>query len=406
MNENNTSENGGESFFSKRVREKLNYWFIQYNPLYFFSALCVLFGLFLISKGLEEVDWSVGQLILSGVMQFYEILLIAGGALLFRVAGQHRPAVILGIIEIFFLFDCTFRTELMTTLGRVGIWTSVAWFVLVALKLLALLWLFRLKTSPATIIVPALAAAVIAGVPHALEFYKTDQILIHLGAIWYGFVLMASVRYLKPKIESTMDLDIWGQTVLRRVKKTALFMWAGFYLFHMLTWIEMFNVPFTLAQAAPFFLFWFLAKHEGWVWIGGLVIITLTSVIPYAVTPVAIFVAIAFGLKARETRRYRFFVGTVLFLYFACWTIGWEGKALPEANLWLNFIAAAILIVMAWRLRLPSAIFAAVLVMFPGANFLIPHGPLQWGILILVIGFIALIVGVAINWSQKKSQEQ
>ena len=405
MNERNANEGDRESFFSKRVREKLNYWFVQYNPLYFFSALCVLFGLFLISKGLKEVDWSAGQLILSGVMQFYEILLIAGGALLFLVARQKRPAVILGIIEIFFLFDCTFRTELMTTLSHVGIWISVAWFVLVAVKLFVLTWLFRLKTSPVAIIVPALAAAVIAGMPHALEFYKNDKILIHLGAVWFGIILMTSIRYLKPKIESTMDLDIWGQTVLRRVKKTALFMWAGFYLFHLFTWIEMFSVPFTLAQAAPFFLFWFLARQEFWVWLGALIIIALTSVIPFTVTPVAVFVAIAFGLKARETKRYRFLVGTVLCLYFGFWVIGWEGKALPEANLWLNFMAAAIFIVMAWRLRLPSAIPAAVLVMLPGANFLIPHGPLQWGILILVIGFIALIVGVAINWSQKKSQE-
>jgi len=52
----------GKSPFSERFKKKLHYWFVQYNPLYFFSAFCVLLGVFLISQGLEELGWKNGPL--------------------------------------------------------------------------------------------------------------------------------------------------------------------------------------------------------------------------------------------------------------------------------------------------------------------------------------------------------
>jgi len=61
MNGNAPVETGPASFLSEKLREKLHYWFIQYNPLYFFSALCILFGVFLISKGLPELNWQRGN---------------------------------------------------------------------------------------------------------------------------------------------------------------------------------------------------------------------------------------------------------------------------------------------------------------------------------------------------------
>lgn len=384
------------------LHKKLHYWFVQYNPLYFFSALCVLFGMFLISRGLGEMDWHQGQLLLTAVMQLYEILLITGGALLFRAAGQYRPAVILVLIEVFFLFDCTFRTEMMTTLGSVGVIITVTWVTLVAFKLIVLAWMFRLKASAAAIIVPVLAAVGIAGVPHALELNEVDKVLLHLGAIWYGVILMASVLYVRPKVDCTISLDDWGKTVLRRAKTTALVMWAGLYLFHLIIWMELFNIPFSLAQAAPFFLLWFLFKKEVWAWVGGLVIIALTSVVPFAVTPTALIVGIVYGLKARQTARYRFYLGTAVCFYLAFWAIGWRGGALPEPSLWLILTTTLILLVMAWCWRLPSAIPATVLVMLPGAEVLLPKGSLQWGSFTLVIGFTALIAGIAVNWTHRR----
>lgn len=386
------------------LQKKLHTWFVQYNPLYFFSALCVLFGMFLISKGLGQMGWKEEQILLTAVSQLYEILLIIGAGLLFRVAGQSRPAVILGLIEIFFLMDCTFRTELMTTLGGLGVVATVAWVYLVAIKVNLLVWVFRLKVSAGAIIIPILAAIGIAGVPHVFELYRMDQELVHLGALWYGVVLMALVIFLRPKVDCAVPLDDWGQTVLRRSKKAALAMWTGFYLFHLLAWKNVFGIPFTLAHVAPLLLLvCLLLEKEVWIWAGGLAVLFLTMKFPPGITPTALVVGMVYGLKGWQKSRPRFYLGTVVYFYFAFWAISWKGGPLPEPKLWLILAATLVLIVMAWTWRLPSAIPATILVMLPGGGVVVPQGALQWGALALVIGFASLIAGVAASWTLGRS---
>ncbi|MFH1490914.1 MAG: hypothetical protein ABII06_18575 [Pseudomonadota bacterium] len=392
--------------FSERFHKKLHYWFVQYNPLYFFSAFCVLFGVYLISQGLEEMGWENGQLMLTGVMQFYEVLIIAGAAVLFRYAGQVRPAVILTLIEIFFLFDCTFRTEIVATLEGLGLLTSGGWVVMAALKIAALAWVFRLKVSPYALLIPVLAAAGVAGVPYLFHLYPGYRTMIHLGAIWYGVFLTASVLFLRPKVRPLITLDEWGQTVLRRTLKTAIAIWAGFYVFHLITWIELFEIPYTTAQIAPFFLLWFLAKRETWSWAGGLLVILFSLWIPASVAPTALIAGIAFGIKARQMRKDRLYIGTVLGFYIALWTIGWQGKGFPEPNLWLHVLAVLVLLGMGWRMRLSYAYAAAVLLLLPGAGRLVPRGAFQWGITLIVTGFVSLIAGVAVNLGLKKSEAE
>lgn len=387
-----------------RLQRHLHYWFVQYNPLYFFSAFSVLLGMFLVSRGLSEMEWQKGQLLLTVVMQSYEILLIAGAALLFRVAGQHRPAVILGLIEVFFLFDCTFRAELMTTLGDIGIMASAVWVGLVACKLMALAWIFRLRVSPAVILIPTLAAMGIAGFPHALETLKGDEVLIHLGAIWYGVMLLTLVHHVRPKVDCALGLDGWGLTVLRRSKKAALAMWAGLYLYHLIMWTQMFTIPFTPAQAAPFLMPCFFLKRERWAWGTGPAMIFLTPSVPVAVAPTALAVGILYGLKANRTQQYRFYPGAAVCFFLALWAIGWEGGPVPAPQPWLVFVTTLILLGMAWYWRLPTGIIAALLVMLTRAESVIPRGPLQWGSLTLLIGFTTLIVGLALNWSWKNSK--
>jgi hypothetical protein len=382
------------------LQKKLHYWFVQYNPLYFFSALCVLFGMFLFSRGLGQMGWKEGQLLLTAVSQLYEILLIIGAGLLFRVAGQFRPAVILGLIEVFFLLDCTFRIELMTTLGGLGVVATVAWVYLVAIKLNLLVWVFRLKVSAAAIVIPILAAIGLAGVPHVFELYRLDQELVHLGAVWYGVALMALVKFLRPKVDCALPLDDWSQTVLRRSTKAALAMWTGVYVFHLFAWKNVFGIPFTLAQTAPLLLLvCVLLEKEVWIWAGGLAVLLLTMKFPSAITPTALVVGMVYGLQGRQKSRPRFYLGMVVYFYFALWAMSWKGGPLPEPKLWLMLTTTLLLIVMAWTWRLPSAIPATILVMLPGGGVVIPQGTLQWGAFALVIGFASLIAGVAASWT-------
>jgi hypothetical protein len=293
-------------------------------------------------------------------MQLYEILLIIGAGLLFRVAGRYRPAVILGLIEAFFMFDCTYRTELMSTLWRIGVIATGAWVYLVAIKLILLVWVFRLKVSAAAIVIPILAAVGVAAVPYGLERHLVNKELVYLGAIWYGVVLLTCLLYFCPRFDCKIHLDEWGQTVLRRAKKAVLAMWTGFYIFHLLTWGYVFNISFTPAHAAPLLLICFLFKKERWTWAGGLTIILLTAEITAAVTPVAAIVGMVYGLQAWQKRRPRFYLGVALCFYLAAWAFGWEGGPLPEPEPWLVLSTILSLIVIACYWRLISAMLAGV----------------------------------------------
>src|SRR4051794_33204172 len=83
-------------------------WFVQYNPLFTMSALCVLGGVLLLSRHLQTNNDDV-TLGLSFVVELYQWLLIGTAGLLFRRLNEHRPGVILGIIAVVFLVDPTLQ---------------------------------------------------------------------------------------------------------------------------------------------------------------------------------------------------------------------------------------------------------------------------------------------------------
>ena len=397
MNATAPKDQHPQSFLSPGIQRKLHYWFVQYNPLYFFSALCVLSGMFLVSKGLADLEWRMGHALTAAIMQSYEILLVLGAMFLFRFADQRRPAVILAIMEIFFLYDSTFQTEMLTELEGIGMILSAGWVLFTAAKLVGLAWIFSLRMHFTAMLLPILGALGIVLFPNAMQNMPARQIELHIAATWYGVVLAALALGLCPRVECRLDLGEWGQTVLRRISRTVLIMWSGFYALHLFTWVQLFNISFTLAQAAPFFLFWFLAKKERWPWAGSVIIVVLASVVPASVFPAALIVSAAFGIKARHLGIRRMYVGSVLYLYFALTMIGWQGVRFPEPNLWVTLLSIVCLLVMAWRMRLWSALIAAVLVIAPVARFPIPQTPLQWGILVLSVGFLALVGGVIVS---------
>ncbi|MHC4778161.1 MAG: hypothetical protein ACYTFG_06235, partial [Planctomycetota bacterium] len=200
--------------------QQLDCWFVRYNPLYFFSAFLVLGGVYFMSRGLHDVGWKGGEFLLTAVVQAYELLLIGACALLFRVARQKRPAVILAVVEIFFLFDWTFRTEALGTAGEAGGTAAAIWALLIPLKVCSLLWIFELRVRPLLVIVPSLAAAVLALSPHVLTSFFARENEVHLVCTWVLVALASSFIVLRPRLEALTPLDRWGRFVLRRVEKT------------------------------------------------------------------------------------------------------------------------------------------------------------------------------------------
>ena len=123
---------------------------------------------------------------LFGVIQAYEALLILGCAFLARRAGAIRPAVLLALAEVVFLFDCTFRLESVAHVGPAAPWLIGLWVVLVAAKLRALAWALRLSIPAAAYGLAIAAAAGIAATVVGLSAPAPDKTLTTQLAGWYG----------------------------------------------------------------------------------------------------------------------------------------------------------------------------------------------------------------------------
>jgi hypothetical protein len=375
----------------------LHRWFVQYNPLYFFSALCVLAGVLLISRSLPEAGLDRGRLLLAGVVQLYEFLLIGAAALLFRAAGQRRPAVMLAIVAIPFLFDWTFQTETLSVVGEAGITAASVWAALVPIKMLLLAWTFRLRVPAILLLILAVASVVVAGMPQVMNRAAVDAGMLHLGSVWLFAALVAAALRLWPRIRSSEKLDPWGHTVLQRTLRAAGAMWAGLCLMHAGTWMVQFNLDPHPLQVVPFVLLIpFLFRFESIAWLSAAGAVAISTQYPATVAPTAAFVGLLFVIHAYDLRQRRAYVGAVLSFHVGLWTTGWQGGAFPEPDLLLSLITAAALLGVAWKSRLPTAVLAAVLVLL-----LVPRSILEWGITVLAIGFVALLAGVMINWHHR-----
>ncbi len=122
---------------------------------------------------------------------------------------------------------------------------------------------------------------------------------------------------------------------------------------------------------------------------------------PATASTTAAFAGLALSWLAHREERPRLLVGAVISFYFAALTLGWSEGALPEPPLWLGLTTAAVLAgLLAVRPSL-TALLAMVAILMPHARMLTPRGQLETGIALLALGFVALVLGVAINWDRR-----
>lgn len=91
------------------LRSLLLTFLVHHNPFYLLSALCMLAGCYALNSGLAPRTAEVGKLLaLIGVLNFYELILIALGLYLIRRRGSIRDGRTLLLLEIPFLVDLAF----------------------------------------------------------------------------------------------------------------------------------------------------------------------------------------------------------------------------------------------------------------------------------------------------------
>jgi hypothetical protein len=372
---------------------------VRYNPLYFFSALCVLGGVFLVSRGLGPRARD-GRLALAVTVQVYELLLLAGAALLHRGARQTRPAVILAMVQVFFLFDWSFQTEFLAAAG--GPAAAGLWLALAVIKLAALAWIFRLQVSPKAMAVAGLGLAGLVFSPQLVMMSGDRAAGAHLAATWYAAALLALGLLLAPRVGTRDQLGTWGRTVLRRCLRAFWVAGAGFYLLHLAAWTVQFSVPLSPAHAVPLLLVSALTvRHEVAAWAAAAAALGVALLDPGTFAAAPAGAAAITALCAWRLGKRRLWAGTVLAAELALWTLSWSGGAFPEPVLWLHLAAALPLLVMA--LCWSSAFFwaATAVAVLPLVREYAPTSALEWGVALLAVGFLALVAGVALNWAKR-----
>ncbi len=392
------------------MRRLIHRWFVQYNPLYFASALCVLAGVLLLSEGFSGAGAGSGSggVGLTAVLEFYQWLLIGAAALLFRREGQRRPAVILGIVTMVYLGDPTFQIEGMALLGLGGLLPSLLWVGSVALKLRALVWAFRLRLSPSFFLATLFGAAGLALLPHL----ETSLPMLSGGSlpirqIFAGAILVtvygvgAVLVTWRAGLSSRETLDAWGQTVLRRTRKAAAFVWIGLAAYHLAAWSLNLGtevLPSLLAAGVLVAALRQSREFSIWARIAGALGLGLLG--DPALFPVVLTLAASTGLLLGWRRSPRMLVATVFFAYLTAVVVLQQAGQVGVLP-WVTLLLLVPLALLIWRKRAWSGFVAAALMALDlGVRLELlrePQGPLEWGATLLVVGFVFLATGLAVN---------
>ncbi|MDF1566244.1 MAG: hypothetical protein P1V51_24645 [Deltaproteobacteria bacterium] len=388
-----------------RLRALLHEWFVQYNPLYFASALCVMAGVLLLSQAFAPTGPGYGEVGLAVVLELYQWLLIGAAALLYRRReegrDQRRPAVILGIMAMVFLGDPTFQIERMALLGGAGLLPAGLWVASVLLKLRALVWVFRLRVSVSFLAVTTLGAAALAFLPQ-LESFGREVLAAGMTTALFG--VGAALVLSRPRIEADEALSEWGATVLRRSRKAAAWVWLGLAVYHLGVWSLSLGPSVLPSFFGAGMLVAALRKRRElsiWARVAGALGLALLG--DPGLFPLVLALAAGTTLYLGWRRSPRMLVVTAFFTYLvATLLLGRLGLMthLPWAALGVVLVLAGLL----WRHRAWSAIPAALLLgldLGVRMGFLRqPEGTLEWGGLLVLGGFLFLASGLALNlWS-------
>jgi hypothetical protein len=428
-------------------RDLLHLWFVKYNPLYLVSAMLVLAGLNLVSKGLASDGSLYGPLAVGLVAEVYAAALIGGAALLTRV-GQRRPAVLLALVAIVYQGDLTLHTETCSVLGLLGVGLSALWLAVFVAKLVALAWALRVRIGPRALLTAAVGAGGVAFLPYAFAGAGPEG----AGTLLALFVLGLGVIFPRDLADCVsprpgMDLDAWGRLVLRRTVLAAWGLWGLLLAFHVAFWAH--ETPIAVARVLPVLLALVLARQprEGRVWaIAGGALLLVAVARPTELSTVAALVAITLALRAftrlRTTdtalapvgddpspyragrtheregarvevvevlarvsagERLRLLTGALAATYLAQATTGWEGGALPAHHLLVDGVFLAVAAAFAWRLRGRLVLVFAGAVVGHGlvAAGLVPrpHSLVGWGASALALGFLLLFGAIGVSYA-------
>lgn len=394
-------------------------WFVRYNPLFFVSATCVLAGVFLVAQGLPREALST-HVIVGAVTESYVFLLIAAAWLLLR-AGLRRPATILGLTAVVFIFDASMNGERLTTLaGMIGLpraqramGMSLCLGTLSAVQLLVLARVFRLDGVSSLLAIACVTAFALPLLPWLVEAVgsgESERQAAYLAIVWVGAPLVAWAVAPTTRVGlSRLATDDWSTTVTRRVLTAAPGFVAFMYAGHAIAWSSFLSgATFAPSHAAPYVLAGGLAlvarltpvalrEAAAWIATSAALALTLGSPPLLGAGPQAIIALCAAGglaaLRLLLPATLAAFGGAFLIaggLYAPAWPAALSAALLAGAVVQRDpraFIASGL---------------AATSAVYEARGVWVPRSMVAWGVFLLGTGFLLLFAGVAVSLAGRR----
>jgi len=410
-------------------------WFIEFNPLYLVSAALVLGGCFLLSRGIASGESLWATLGITAVSEVYALSLAGGAALLMRIE-RRRPAVMLALLFLLYLWDVTLHTETTAYLGAAGTRAAAVWLAVFAVKVRVVAWAMRVRLSKR-----ALAAAMLA----AAGLVIGPRVVGDLGARGAGLAIaswafaLCALYERSGAIESLEELGPWARTVLERTTRAAWKISAALLGAHVLFWATSHDVGLRYGVfAAPLVLVRSVRREvAAWSLVAGS-LAGAALVMPSALAMTAVIAAAALVLRVVSpgwdeaqakaplrqdvptepyrwsggaepapaspepvvtvpatttfAERVRALTGAATCAYLAAWTCGWHGGAWPAHVMALDALmtVACALAVRTWRVKTPLVPTVAVYVHLAAHVVPGPKTALQWGVTAVALGFALL----------------
>jgi hypothetical protein len=416
----------------------LHRWFVQYNPIYLLSAILVLAGTMLTSRGLSEEGSVYGQLGVALLAEVYACALIGGAAFLFHV-GQRRPAVMLGMLAVIYQGDLTLHTETCAYMGALGVVASMIWGALFLGKLYALGLAMRVRIAPRAFATAGTGAMALVLGPMVLPLMPPRA----GGALVAFFVFALGAmcpRRVTDAVTPRETLSAWGTTVMARALGATWMIWGVLLGLHLTFWTTERHVDLGLAFPALALLLAHRIRGElRHVAMCLALLGLLLLVAPAAFSATAFLCALAFARRlfskeevpreadlADETSPYRgvaeniwqsdgrvelaarsaserarLGVLALLCVYLGLFCFSWQGGPFPAHQWALDLGLGTALAALSGALRARWVAALAPLTWTMGAfatGFVpLPHSPLGWGAVALTTGFVLLAVALYLS---------
>ena len=338
---------------------------MEYNPLYFASAMCVFAGVWLVAEGLP-VDHFASKAAVVAVGEAYQVLLIAGAWLLLR-AGQRRPAALLGLVALLFTLDVALNGERLfshaRTLSlapgmraRLAVPASLLFAAFGPVKLALLARVFRLPGTRRFLAVAGATVFALPLLPYAIEA-AGDRRLAHLFVFWLGAPLLGWALT-RPAWKAAADEDLRAL----RIARAAPLLVAGLFLAHAAMWSTFPGLRLTPAHASPYLLVGFMLwadrlggrRAELTAWAGALLAMgTSTSSVP----PLGVMAILSGGamLALVERRGLRLLLPSIVCVCGGAFLL--SGGRVPGLP-WTLSLAAALTLASVGRRDLPCLLGA------------------------------------------------